>query len=287
MTTTEDRPEQAEHAHPHSVADTLALLQPWIEFVPRQQRRLGSFIFLALAIHVAAFFFISIEATRAELKPTVRTRLTVEETQSAAGREEADAFWDRLADPRLFVLPVTPLDHGAAGAAAPDLSALAIPVSAPEWPAPAPAPSYHLSPTQAVPVAQAAAADMTPERQPFTYGEAVPPPITKTSWEWSRDLAGRDPGNVGDLPSPVVSTDLGPTELRVAVSPDGSVEHVMLEGSCSQPDLDQQAILAARKVRFGAVSQPGVAWGRATVFWHAVAPPREAIAPAPPPATGP
>jgi len=290
--TTENRPPQqaaAVHPHPHSVADTLALLQPWIEFVPRQQRRLGIFICLALAIHIAAFFFISIEATRAELRPTVRTQLSMEETHPAAGREEEDDFWDQLADPRLFVLPVTPPGRfsSGGGAEAPDLSALAIPTGSPDWPAAAPAPGYDLLPAHTQPVSQAVAADMTPARQPFSYDESAPPPVTKTGWEWSRDLQARAPASMPDLPSPVVDTDLNPTELRVAVSPDGSVEHVLLEGSCLRPELDQQAILAAAKIRFDPVSSPGPAWGRATIFWHAIAPPREAVEPTPPPATGP
>jgi TonB family protein len=76
------------------------------------------------------------------------------------------------------------------------------------------------------------------------------------------------------LASPVSDTDLSPTELRVAVDPSGTVRNVLLEATCQKPELDQQAILAARKVRFRPSSvQPGLDWGRLTIFWHATAPP--------------
>jgi TonB family protein len=81
------------------------------------------------------------------------------------------------------------------------------------------------------------------------------------------------------LASPVSDTDLSPTELRVAVDPSGTVRNVLLEATCQKPEVDQQAVLAARKVRFLPSDQPGLAWGRLTVFWHATAPP------APPPPT--
>src|SRR5471030_114792 len=92
------------------VAQTLALLQPWIDYVPQQQRRLGLFIFLALLVHVATFFFIRIDTTRAELRHQTRTHVTVEYPQAVAvNGEPGDQFWDRLTDPRLFLLPLNPL----------------------------------------------------------------------------------------------------------------------------------------------------------------------------------
>src|ERR1035437_676309 len=102
-------------AHPAAtasdpVAQTLALLQPWIDYVPQQQRRLGLFIFLALLVQLAAFFFIRIDTTRAELRHQTRTHVTVEYPQAVSvGGQPGDEFWDRLTDPRLFLLPLNPL----------------------------------------------------------------------------------------------------------------------------------------------------------------------------------
>jgi TonB family protein len=95
-------------------------------------------------------------------------------------------------------------------------------------------------------------------------------------------LALRQSAAAPDLPSPVSDTDLNPTELRVAVDAQGTVQHVMLEESCQKPELDQQAILAARKLRFHPAAQLGLAWGRVTIFWHCTAPPREEVVPTPP-----
>src|ERR1700733_4021285 len=92
------------------VAQTLALLQPWIEFVPQQQRRLGLFIFLALLVHLATFFFIRIDTTRAEIPHQTRTHVTIEYPQTVdVNGEPGDEFPDRLTDPRLFLLPLNPL----------------------------------------------------------------------------------------------------------------------------------------------------------------------------------
>jgi TonB family protein len=75
------------------------------------------------------------------------------------------------------------------------------------------------------------------------------------------------------LASPVSDTDLSPTELRIAVDPSGAVRNVLLESTCQKPEFDQQAILAARKVRFHPSDRPGLDWGRLTVFWRTTAPP--------------
>src|SRR5271170_5284152 len=92
------------------VAQTLALLQPWIDYVPQQQRRLGLFIFLALLVHLATFFFIRIDTTRAELRHQTRTHVSVEYPQAVAvNGAPGDDLWDRLTDPRLFLLPLNPL----------------------------------------------------------------------------------------------------------------------------------------------------------------------------------
>src|SRR5450755_112836 len=92
------------------VAQTLALLQPWIDYVPRQQRRLGIFIFIALLIHLTTFFFIRIDTTRGELRHQTRTHVTVEYPQAVAvSGQPGDDFWDHLTDPRLFLLPLNPL----------------------------------------------------------------------------------------------------------------------------------------------------------------------------------
>jgi TonB family protein len=128
---------------------------------------------------------------------------------------------------------------------------------------------------------------MRPPRQPFFYNETPAPIAAKTTWQWDGALAQRQPAGLPELPSPISDTDLSPTVLRVAVSPDGAVEHAIVEQSCGDlgasiaKDLDQQAVLAARKIRFAPSEQPGLLWGRITVFWHYSAKPREEVVPTP------
>jgi TonB family protein len=268
------------------VAQTLALLQPWIDYVPQQQRRLGLFIFLALLVHLGAFFFIRIDTTRAELRHQTRTHVTVEYPQAASvNGGPGDEFWDRLTDPRLFLLPLHPLAGLAAEEPTPNLSSN---IGSGELPPPAPPEPYRTASPIITPLEQRVGEAMRPPRQPFFYDETPPAIAAKTTWRWDDALNGRDPTDLPELPAPISDTDLSPTKLRVAVDPGGTVEHVLVEQSCgdlgasSAKDLDQQAVLAARKIRFKPTDQPGLLWGRITVFWHYSAKPREEVVPTPP-----
>jgi TonB family protein len=277
MTTSEPiapTPGPASTDAPDPVAQTLALLQPWIDFVPPRQRRLGLFIVLALLAHLAVFFVVQIDATPSEFQHEAHTHVTMESPSSAG--IATDAVLDRLADPRLFLLPVFPAATSLRDDLPQDVGSN---LGSDEWPAAAPAPAYPLVRPQAPTVAEQAAAAMLPPRQPFSYAQAPAPPAPATGWEWDAVLAARQPAGLAALASPVSDTDLSPTELRVAVDPSGTVRNVLLEATCQTPEVDQQAVLAARKVRFLPSDQPGLAWGRLTVFWHATAPP------APPPPT--
>jgi len=268
------------------VAQTLALLQPWIDYVPQQQRRLGLFICLALMVHLATFFFIRIDTTRAELRHQTRTHVTVEYPQalSVNGRP-GDEFWDRLTDPRLFLLPLSPLASLASEEPPLDLNSN---IGSKELPPPAPPENYRAALPIVTPLEQRVGEAMRPPRQPFSYDETPPAIATKTTWQWDDALGERQPAGLPDLPSPVSDTDLSPTKLRVAVDPGGAVEHVLIEQSCGDlgasiaKDLDQQAVRAARKIRFKSTDQPGLLWGRITVFWRYSAKPREEVQPTPP-----
>ena len=268
------------------VAQTLALLQPWINYVPPPQRRLGLFIFLALLLHLATFFFIRIDTSRAELRHQARTHVTVEYPQavSVSGRP-GDDFWDRLTDPRLFLLPLDPLAGLVSEAPSLNLNSN---LGSAELPPPAPPVNYRAAPLVITPLEQRVGAAMRPPRQPFFYDETPPPVATKTTWQWDDTLGARKPAGLPDLPSPISDTDLSPIQLRVAVGPGGAVEHVLVEQSCGDlgapiaADLDQQAVLAARKIRFQPTDQPGLVWGRLTVFWRYSAKPREEVLPTPP-----
>ena len=267
------------------VAQTLALLQPWIDYVPQQQRRLGLFIFLALLVHLATFFFIRIDTTRAELRHQTRIHVTVEYPQAVAvNGEPGDDFWERLTDPRLFLLPLNPLATIASDEPPLELDSN---LGSKELPPPAAPEDYQLARPVVTPLDQRVEEAMRPPRQPFFYDETPPAIAAKTTWQWDDALDKRQPTGLPDLPSPISDTDLSPTVLSVAVGPGGAVEHVLVEQSCGDlgaavaQDLDQQAVLAARKIRFKPTDQPGLLWGRITVFWRYSAKPREEVVPTP------
>jgi hypothetical protein len=273
------------------VAQTLALLQPWIEYVPQRQRRLGRFIFIALLVHIAVFYFIRIDTTRAELRHATRIHVSVESPQAlAVDGAPADNFWDRLTDPRLFLLPLKPLASFTTDQPSLDLNSN---LGTRDLPAAAAPEAYRTARATVAPLDQRIGDAMQPPRRPFHYEEKPPAVAAQTAWQWDAALAARQPMGVPVLPSPISDTDLTPTVLSVAVNAGGSVEHVMVEQSCGgdlgapiAKDLNQLAVLAARKTRFQPTTQPGLQWGRMTVFWHYTAKPREEVVPTPP-STGP
>jgi hypothetical protein len=277
---------------PHAtdpVTQTLALLQPWIEYVPQRQRRLGRFIFIALLVHIVAFYFIRIDTTRAELRHPTRIHVSVEYPQAVAvDGAPADDFWDRLTDPRVFLLPLKPLatfttDQPSLGLNS-NLGSKDLPAATPEV--------YRTARSAVTPLDVRINDAMQPPRQPFHYDEKTPSVAAQTTWQWDATLAARQPTGAPALPSPISDIDLTPTVLSVAVNASGAVEHVMVEQSCGgdfdapiapiAKDLNQQAVLAARKTRFQPTNTPGLQWGRMTVFWHYTAKPREEVVPTPP-----
>jgi hypothetical protein len=265
------------------VAQTLALLQPWIDYVPKRQRRLGLFIFLALLLHLSVFFFIRIDTTRAELRHQSHTHVTVENLPSSAvaGQPPDGAFWDSLTDPRLFLLPQPSQANLTV-----DESALNVDsnISSRQLPPAATPGDFQFAHPVVTPLEQQVAEAMWPPRQTFVYQETPPSIAAKTTWQWEDALARRQPSGAPDLPPTVSDTDLHPTELSVAVNPSGAVEQVFIEQSCGggRVDLDQQAALAARKIRFHSTDQPGLLWGRITVFWLYSPKPPEVVVPTPP-----
>jgi TonB family protein len=260
----------------HAVAQTLARIHTWIDEVPPPQRRLGIFIALAAALQVAAFLVISIDNTVPELRHDVRTEVTLD---GVAGAPESpqEAYWDKLTDPRLYLLPQpsAPPPVPAGFFEQGDLHGVTLP-------SPAEIGSFPFLNQPLPSLAERVEASLQPARQPFTYDEHPAPMAKATTWQWGPVLAARAPAGVPGLPSPTSDNEIAPTRLLVAVSPDGTVSDVMLDASSQVPDLDQQAILAAQKVRFQPTEQPGLAWGVVTIAWYYTPKPQEIAPPSAP-----
>jgi len=267
----------------------MALLEPWINFVPQQQRRLGLFICLALAIHALVCLFLIVDTSVARMRhePHLYVSLDYPRAQAVSG-DATDQFWDQLTDPRVFLLPRNTTADLSSGllpwmpSTAPNSDAM---------PPAAPPETYREAHPAASPLEQQVADAMEPPRQPFTYDEAPVAMARQTTWQWDDALAQRHPTGALNLPTLTSDTNLTPTRLRIAVNPDGFVENAMLEpisDDLSTPvdtATAQQAVAAAQKLRFDPVSTPGLQWGRITIFWNYAAKPREVIVPTPPAAT--
>jgi TonB family protein len=266
-------------AAPDVVQTTLARLHTWIDEVPPPQRRLGKFIFGAALIHFAAFFFILIDNPRPDIRHDVHTEVTLDNAPSGSVVSSDNTFWDQVTDPRLYVLPQPSTPPRIAWVD--PLSAIHIHAEPVAMPPPAEIASFPFL-NQPLPSLTERVRDaLQPARQPFSYMENPPPIARATTWQWGDRLAARAPAGVPDLPSPVSDTEISPTRLRVAVTPDGTVSDVVLDQSSQKSDLDQAAIYAAQKVRFQPVNQPGIAWGTVTIAWYYTPKPQEV---APPPA---
>ena len=264
----------------------LALLEPWINFVPQQQRRLGLFICLALAIHAGICLFLVVDTSVARLRHEPHLYVSLDYPRALAVSGQApDQFWDQLTDPRVFLVPRNSPTDLTAGlppwmpSASPDADAMPQP-AAPE--------TYREAQPAASPLEQQVADAMNPPRQPFVYDETPLAMTRQTAWQWDDALAQRHPTGAPGLPTLTSDTNLTPTRLRVAVSPDGFVEHVLLEpisDDLSTPvdaATAEQAVAAAQKIRFDPVATPGLQWGRITIFWNYAAKPREEVVPTPP-----
>jgi hypothetical protein len=286
MTNLPASPDKSAPSAHDPVAHTLALLQPWIDYVPQQQRRLGLFICLALAIHAAICLFLVIDTSVAQMRHESRLDVAVAAPPSpAVGGQPADSFWDQMTDPRVFLLPMN-----SPASLALDMPPLATDtsLSSKTLPPPAPPETYRTAQPAASPLEQQVADAMKPPRQPFVYDEAPTPMAATTTWQWDDALTQRHPAGAPSLPAPVSDTDLSPTKLRVAVDASGTVQHVLVDqgsgelGASIAKDIDRQAVEAARKIRFDPVAAPGLQWGRITIFWRYAAKPREEVLPTPP-----
>ncbi len=265
---------------PHDVVHTtLARVHDWIDEVPRRQRRLGKFILGAALIHIAAFFFILIDNPRPEIRHDIHTEVTLDGAPGAALVSPDNAFWDQITDPRLHILPQPSAPSRIVWVD--PLSAIHLHTRPVALPPPAEIASFPFLNQPLPSLRERVRAALQPARQPFIYHENAPPLARATTWQWGEVLAARAPAGVPPLPAPVSDMELNPTRLRVAVTPEGTVSDVVLDQSSQRPELDQQAIYAAQKVRFQPVNQPGIAWGLVTIAWYYTPKPQEV---APPPA---
>lgn len=269
------------------------LLMPWFHYVSVTHRRLFLFLAAAFLFHLFLLGFIRIDTTRQPTARPLRPIATLEISQDThLPQPLRTEDWDELSDPRIFLAPPAALTSGASTSFLNDLTAPA-PVTT-SGPLPLAAePGFELLHPTLDALSSRLQKTLQPARAPFTY--QVPPlqMSTQSTWQWNETLAARAPLTTPELPSPVSNTPLTPTQVRLAVDETGTVRYALLEQSCGKPELDQQALSAAQKIRFqplppeltlpsASPDSARLAWGTATLFWYSIPTPQEQVLPTPP-----
>jgi TonB family protein len=118
-----------------------------------------------------------------------------------------------------------------------------------------------------------------PEEVPGSPTTEPQPAINRTVVEFAAGLEQRMLAERPEWPTIISDAPLRPTQLRVAVSTDGTVRYAMLERSCGNDSVDHQALEIARQFRFEPqedTSPMGLIWGVARFVWATTAPATEA-----------
>lgn len=239
-------------------------LEPLVQVVPEEKRRLTGYIFLALLAHVTLFASVQLtypESTR-QPQPRVRAMLALPQRETILyDTEQRDReFWEQLHDPSMLILPPDKLDA--------DLIALRAPRPGETVPAISPTEQALASPLHPVslrqdgtqlpdgllPLQRRAVNQLLPQAQVFLFAEETvePPGITSSELLLSGPLASRRWVLEPELPSPAIEVlpPRGTTVLRLGVDANGQVVHALvLEGS-GNASLDLQGLTAVRAGRF-------------------------------------
>jgi TonB family protein len=255
---------------PIDLSKTLTPLEPLINAVPEEKRRLGLFIFLAATLHFVAFTFIQVRYPTPFLPAVSGLHLIFDISNPLNPTTQTTlSAWSSLLDPSALIVSRDPLidrndfkitpqpliqkpanDHSPAVGLARDLQFL----------------PDHAAPL----VDRVKAAFNPPLKKPLERASVSLPARPETVLELSSSLQGRLPNPGPVLPRPVAGslTEAGVTLLRIGVDQDGRVQYALVEKSSGKSATDDLGMAALRRVRFESVSEPGITWGQATIYWQ-------------------
>lgn len=246
--------------HGRGKRDLTDALDPLVQAVPEGKRRLTGYLLLALLAHVALFWGVQLtypESTR-QPPPRVRAMLALPQRESTLYDIETRdrAFWNRLHDPSMLILPQDQLDA--------DLVALRAPRPGETVPASDAALASPLQPvelrqdgtelpTALLPLERRAASQLLPRPQAFIYPDLAPVAADAASQlRLTGPLASRRWVLEPKLPSPAteVLPPRGTTLLRVGADASGRVVHVLVVESSGNTSIDLLGLEAVRAGRF-------------------------------------
>jgi len=238
-------------------------LEPIVQAVPEEKRRLTGYILLALLAHVALFWSIRLtypETTR-QPAPRVRAMLALPPQEGTVSDSEVldREFWNRLHDPSMLILPQDQLDADLAAMRAPraneaqaleaeaisDLPTLMRPVPLRDG-------LYGL-PTPRRSLEERTGASLTPRPQPFIFPqEEEEALVEKSTLILSGPLASRRWAQAPVLPEPEteVLPARGTTVLRVGADASGNIVHAMVVEGSGNPAIDLAGLQAVQQARF-------------------------------------
>lgn len=234
-------------------------------WVPEEKRRLGIIIFAILIFHAFLFFVIEVHYPIAQPSSNRRTEIFLS-TSELLGVDswQSTQFWNQMRDPSLllrqnFLLPEKRkrIDPHFDSPSTSSLPLLVIGSEAESlW-------------EETIPLQNRALEHLTPPPPSFIPSSEIIPIHPSTQLLLSKNLELRKKSTPKTPPSPQVNllNETGTTTLRLGVSSEGIVFHVLLEESSGSPAVDQLAIDLLRKTIFHPLPSSTLEWGTATFFW--------------------
>jgi len=98
----------------------------------------------------------------------------------------------------------------------------------------------------------------------------LPPGIDQTVVKFLGAIALRTVIQYPSLPTAKSHTPLRPTQVRIAVDPEGTVRFAMVDRSCGNQNIDQEALQISKNIRFDVqtINNDGMlTWGIAKFLW--------------------
>ncbi|MCC7518511.1 MAG: hypothetical protein IT578_04930 [Verrucomicrobiae bacterium] len=120
---------------------------------------------------------------------------------------------------------------------------------------------------------------------PPSFGEAVaaeeapsPPSEEGSAWRVYGEIAARNPAAVAPLPPMARDEPVGPSVLRIAVTPRGDVPYAFMERGSGFDRADDAALRFVQSLHFSPVEGTNaapLAWGFVKILWRSERPPRK------------
>jgi hypothetical protein len=244
-------------------------LEPLLQVLPEEQRRLGFYLFLAFLAHLAAFIFIEINYPYFFTLPQSQFQITYHYPGFKSNVQLNEDFLDQWRDPGDLIL------NGSISGP-PKEGPEAFPFTFEsqkegEYALAEPASSNDFLSSDIAPLSARVEETLRPPLEPFNYPElSFTPSSPETTLGFSDSLQDRVPPGLPHFPHATIHSlnEAGVTILSLAIDGRGKASHVLVQQSCGQTELDLLAIDIIRRALFENSAKNDLVWGTVTVFWR-------------------